>query len=68
MRLMEEKNMNLIIGHREYMDIYDNYTIETLGEDYKKTIPRLMIFTEPTDKGIIDEFKKVLEDKDGEIG
>ena len=68
MRLMEEKNMNLIIGHREYMDIYDNYTIETLAEDYKKTIPRLMIFTEPTDKGIIDELKKGLEEKDGEIG
>lgn len=68
MRLvMNEKFMNLVIGHREYMPSYDMYTIEAIGEDYEKAIPSLMIFTEPTDGKVLDELKKDLEEKDGEI-
>ena len=65
--VMNEKFMNLVIGHREYMPSYDMYTIEAIGEDYEKAIPSLMIFTEPTDGKVLDELKKDLEEKDGEI-
>jgi len=69
MRLvMNEKYMNLVIGHREYMPSYEQYQIEAIGEDYKKAIPSLMIFTEPTEKVILDGLKRDLEQKDGEIG
>jgi integrase len=69
MRLvMNEKYMNLVIGHKEYMPSYEQYVIEAIGEDYKKVIPSLMIFTEPTEKVVLDRLKKDLEEKAGEIG